>query len=327
MKYAIAALLLSLAAGAGANDGIGAVGAGGIVFRKTDAIAMKKEVLNVGHQWITVDYEFLNESAADVEETVIFPMPAYPVGEQLGETYYGQPGGFKVTVDGKDVPARTVVRALVDGADVTASLKKAGLTDAQIAYPDFAAAEHKIKVPPLSAQQRKQLKATGLLGDGPYNDMTPTWDAQVSYVWQQVFPRNRIVRVHHEYRPLVGAGPGESVFDQDAAKRYCADRAFLSSWDKAVRSGNGYSAAKVAYILKTGNTWKNGIEDFTLNVVKSDPSELVTLCFPGTFKKIDARTYQVKLRNFRPASNLDVFFGNPVDAADDTRAELPRLSQ
>jgi hypothetical protein len=30
---------------ASANDGIGAVSAGGIVFGKTDAIAMKKEVL------------------------------------------------------------------------------------------------------------------------------------------------------------------------------------------------------------------------------------------------------------------------------------------
>lgn len=327
MKYAIAALLLPLATGAAANDGIGAVGAGGIVFRKTDAIAMKKEVLNVGHQWITVDYEFLNESAADVEETIIFPMPGYPVGEQLSETYYGQPGGFKVTVDGKDVPARTAVRALIDGTDVTAELRKAGLSDAQIAYPDFAARRHKIKVPPFTAQQRKQLKAARLLDQGSSGEETPMWDAQVSYVWQQTFPRNRIVRVHHEYRPLVGAGPGESVFDQAAAKRYCADRAFLNSWDKAITSGNGYSAAKVAYILKTGNTWKNGIEDFTLNVVKSAPSELVTLCFPGTFKKVDARTYQVKLRNFRPAGDLEVFFGNPVEAADDTRAELPHLSR
>ena len=68
--------------------------------------------------------------------------------------------------------------------------------------------------------------------------------------------------------------------------------------------------AKASYILKTGNNWKRGIEDFTLNLVKQDPSELISLCFPGTVNKVDARTYQVHLKNFRPASNLDVYFGN-----------------
>ena len=117
----------------------------------------------------------------------------------------------------------------------------------------------------------------------------------------------------------------------DTVKRYCADAAFLKGWDKLIeRADNGqgrYDAAKVAYILKTGNTWKNGIEDFTLNIVKSAPSELVTLCFPGTFKKIDATTYQVRLRNFRPTRDLDVFFGIPGDRDFDNKAEMPRLDR
>jgi hypothetical protein len=67
MKYAIAAALF-LPLAAGANDGIGVVAAGGIVFEKTDAVA------------------------------TIFPMPAYPASVQVSDTYYGQPGGFSVTV-------------------------------------------------------------------------------------------------------------------------------------------------------------------------------------------------------------------------------------
>ena len=324
MKYAIAALMLAFSAGAGANDGIGAVAAGGIVFGKTDAVAMKKEVLNVGHDRITVDYEFLNESGADVEETIVFPMPAYPVRQQEADAYYGQPSGFTVTVDGKPVRMRTVVRALYADEDVTAQLVKAGLSDAQIAYGTVF--DDQVRVPPLSAAQRRRLHDAGLFGDGP------EWDAQVSYVWQQKFPSNRIVRVHHAYRPLVSAGPGESSVDSDTVKRYCADDAFLKGWDKVIERANstpqgGYDAAKVAYILKTGNTWKNGIEDFTLNIVKSAPSELVTLCFPGTFKKIDARTYQVRLRNFRPTRDLDVFFGIPGGGGGIYAPEPPRLSR
>jgi len=72
------ALLASmLPAMATANDGIAAVGLGGIVFGKTDAIAMKKEVLTISYDKISVDYEFLNESGKDVEETIVFPLPPY----------------------------------------------------------------------------------------------------------------------------------------------------------------------------------------------------------------------------------------------------------
>ena len=323
-----AALLLCLATGARANDGIGAVAAGGIVFGKTDAVAMKKEVLNVGHDRITVDYEFLNESRADVEETIVFPMPPYPAMGKARNAYYGQPARFTVTVDGQPVPMRTVVRALHGGRDVTAQLVKAGLSEAQIAYGSVF--DDQVRVPPPSAAQRRRLEQQRLFGDGDLGQVGPWWDVQVSYVWRQRFPAGRIVRVHHAYRPLASGGPGESVLDPETAQRYCADAAFIKDWARIVGADDGhgaYGAAKVGYILKTGNTWKNGIEDFTLNIVKSAPSELVTLCFPGTFDKIDATTYRVRLRNFRPTRDLDVFFGIPGSQVDDTRAEMPRLNR
>jgi hypothetical protein len=327
MKTLIAAALL-LPLAAHANDAIGTVGAGGIVLRKTDAIAMKKEVLTVGYRRITVDYEFVNESGADVEETVVFPMPAYPASVQVSDTYYGQPGGFSVTVDGRPVQTRTVLAALHDGVDVTARLRKAGLSDAQIAYGTLFS--DRVKVPPLSAQQRQQLGRMGLFGDARTGEPDPLWDVQINYVWQQRFPANQVVRVHHAYRPLIGTGPGEWTFDALDAKQYCADPAFLKSWKKlAARNGDPdhqyLPSAKVAYILKSGNTWKRGIEDFTLNLVKNDPAELISLCFPGTFRKIDARTYQVRLRNFQPTADLDVYFGN-VDDAGASEAEIPRLN-
>lgn len=317
-----AALLLPLLASA--NDGIGAVSAGGIVFGKTDAIAMKKEVLNVSYTLISVDYEFVNESAAEVEETIIFPLPAYPASNLPSESYYGQPGGFSIKVDDKPVSFRTVVQASLNGKDVTAQLKKAGLSDAQIAYtPAFG---EQRKVAKLTAQQRQQLIQLHLIGDGPTAEIEPIWDIQVNYVWQQKFPANKVVRVHHEYKPFISGGPGDWVMDKDTEKRFCTDAAFLASWKKFA-THDPYSdvlpSSKVAYILKTGNTWKNGIEDFTLNVIKNDPKELVSLCFPGSFKKIDARTYQVKLRNFRPTNDLDVYFGNITPGETVSEGEMP----
>jgi hypothetical protein len=326
MKYAIAAILL-LPLLASANDGIAGVSAGGIVFRKTDAIAMKKEVLNVSHQLISVDYEFLNESTSEVEETIVFPLPAYSAMQQDWDTYYGQPNGFSIDVDGKPVRFQSVVRALRKDVDVTAQLKKLGLSDAQIAYhPSF---DDKLEVPPLSAQQEAQLAKLKLYGKGQHGQTGPLWEVQVNYVWQQKFPANKPVRVHHQYRPFYSGGPGEWTMNEDTRKQYCADAAFLKSWNRLAQGDEPewktVPAAKVSYILKTGNTWKNGIEDFTLNLVKSKPSELVSLCFPGTFKKIDANTYQVRLRNFRPTQDLGVYFGNIGESGVDNSGQMPVL--
>jgi len=325
MKSIIAVALL-LPALAGANDGIGGVSAGGIVFGKTDAIAMKKEVLTVSHRLISVDYEFVNESAKDVVETIIFPLPVYTATLLPSPTYYGQPGNFSITVDGKPVDFRTEVRAMLDDEDVTAQLHGVGISDAQIAYhQDFGP---QAKAPPLTAKQRQQLTALKLIGTGPSDEQEPLWSIQVNYVWRQKFPAQQRVTVHHAYRPFVTAGPGASGMDAETARRYCADAAFTKRWKRlAARNDGQYlNAAQVSYILKTGNTWKNGIEDFTLNIVKQAPEELVSLCFPGTFKKTDANTFQVRLRNFRPTEDLEVYFGNIDPNGEPNDGQMPRVN-
>lgn len=311
LQIACAALTLSNAAHA--NDGIASVSVGGIVFGKTDAIAMKKEVLNVSHNQISVDYEFLNESATDVEETIVFPLPPYPAAQQGSDTYYGQPDGFSIRVDGKPVTfqSRLLARS-PDGEDVTAQLRKLGLSNKEIAYtPAFEASSGKVAA--FTEQQAKQLIKLGLL-DKESRD--PTWTVEVNYVWRQKFPANKIVRVHHDYRPFYEGGPGASAMYDGFAETYCTDQSYLKARAKVEARSKGYvNTHNVSYILTTGNTWKNGIEDFTLNIIKRKPDELISLCFPGTFKKIDALTYQVRLANFRPSKNLDVHFGNVEEDA------------
>lgn len=320
LQLAIAALTFSNAALA--NDGIAAVGVGGIVFGKTDAIAMKKEVLNISHNLISVDYEFLNESTRDVDETIVFPLPAYPAAQQGSDTYYGQPDGFSIRVDGKPVAfqSRLVARS-PDGDDVTAQLRKLGFSNKEIAYsPTFAYKSGKVAA--FTEQQARQMIKLGLLDK---ESREPTWTVEVNYVWTQKFPANKIVRVHHDYRPFVAGGPGESAMHEDFAKIYCTDQSYLNARAKVEARKNGYlNTHNVSYILTTGNTWKNGIEDFTLNIVKRKPDELISLCFPGNFKKIDARTYQVRLQNFHPTQDLDVHFGN-VDNDEDQSGVMPVL--
>lgn len=313
-----------LAPAALANDGVASVSAGGIVFGKTDAIAMKKEVLNVSHKLISVDYEFLNESGNDVEETIVFPLPAYPAAQQVSDSYYGQPNGFKIMVDGKPVAFTSQLAAFApDGTDVTAQLKKLGLSNAQIAH-STGFDPSVTKVPDFSEKQYKQLAKLGLMGtdNGSHE---PAWTVQVNYVWKQKFPVGQVVRVHHAYRPFYAGGPGMSVMYEGFGKTYCTDDAYLNARAKVEERKQYIDTRNVSYILKTGNTWKRGIEDFTLNIIKGKPDELISLCFPGKFKKINPTTYQVRLTNFRPSKDLEVHFGNVEDDGTDSNGVMPVL--
>jgi hypothetical protein len=300
---------LSLPTLAQANDSTAGVSAGGIVLRKTDAIAMKKEVLSVSRQVIKVDYEFLNETDADVDETIAFPLPAYPATNRQWQTYYGQPPGFVINVDGKPVKFTTRLEAVLGKRNVTEQLRQAGLSDAQIAYnPGF----HMVKEVPLTPAQKTRLGKLGLYGDQDGEPDSRLWSVEVNYVWSQKFPAHKVVKVHHAYSPFVDNGPGVSDLKPDFEKRYCADKGFLNAWHHVAKKNktDSVTAEYVSYILKSGNNWKNGIEDFTLNVIKQDPVELVSLCFPGKFTKVDATTYQVHLTNFHPKEDLAIYFGN-----------------
>lgn len=322
LPLALAACMFAPAALA--NDGVASVSAGGIVFGKTDAIAMKKEVLNVSHKLISVDYEFLNESASDVEETIVFPLPPYPAAQQISDSYYGQPNGFKILVNGKPVAftSRLVAQG-PDGTDVTAQLKKLGLSNAQIAYS--SGFDKSVgSVPDFTAQQYKQLAKLGLLGTDN-GSQEPAWTVEVNYVWKQKFPVGQVVRVHHEYRPFYAGGPGMSVMYEGFDKEYCTDQAYLNARAKVEARKAYIDTRNVSYILTTGNTWKRGIEDFTLNIIKGKPDELISLCFPGKFKKLNATTYQVRLTNFRPSKDLEVHFGNVEDDGTDSNGVMPVL--
>jgi hypothetical protein len=70
--------LLTFAAslGAYANDTVAALGVGGVIaYGKTDAVVMRKEVLEISPRRIEVAYEFVNETKSPVTLTVAFPLP------------------------------------------------------------------------------------------------------------------------------------------------------------------------------------------------------------------------------------------------------------
>jgi hypothetical protein len=314
MKKILPLLFLAPAISAFANDGIAAVGVGGVVLGKTDDIAMKKEVLNVGWKKISVDYDFMNESTSDKEETIIFPLPEYDVYDADDLRYTGQPGNFSIIVDGQTVSYMPIVQAFFTTKDnkhvnITKELETIGLTKEQLIDSDPFP---KIKDQKTKGQIASLLKRGYLANDS--GDYRPNWSVQISYQWKQTFPAGRMIHVHHEYRPFSSAGPGFDEPEQIRDVNFCQDKSFTDTWEKKLKQGEEAGSrpggSYVSYILQTGNTWKNGIEDFTLNLRKETPGELVTVCFPSDFKKIDSKTLQTHISNFHPATDLNVYFAN-----------------
>jgi len=64
----------------------------------------------------------------------------------------------------------------------------------------------------------------------------------------------------------------------------------------------------VEYILGTGRNWKGPISDFTLDIVKQSPDQVVSLCFPGKVARVDDLTLRFEHKNFVPPDRLLVYF-------------------
>ena len=63
------------AAPAFANDSVAELGTGGLILSRTDAVSMLSENLSISPDKVDVDYVFRNQTEADVEAIVAFPMP------------------------------------------------------------------------------------------------------------------------------------------------------------------------------------------------------------------------------------------------------------
>lgn len=350
---AAAALLAVCAASAFGNDGYGELGLGGVVtLGHTYAVEMSREVLEVSPDKIRVDYVFKrNSSHGDKGIPVLFPLPLYQA-ETPSWSWAGAPEGFSVTVDGKPRPFKTVVKGRIGrcadftrdrncGTDVTDSLKAAGLSDAQIALypaasPFFDSKGVRPRVPKLTEAQTKQLLRQGLVEEeGPSDERPyPTWLADVTYVWEMAFNGRTTIDVSHQYAPFTSGGSESYFFTEDMLRNdYCADDQLIEAWKKLSAAAAPVEGSygplrgqRIEYILTTANSWGGYIEDFTLRLKKGKPQELVLLCFPGKFRKVDPLTLEVKLKNFHPRNELRVLFLN-TDSGNGMPGTPPVLSK
>ncbi|MBI4961655.1 MAG: DUF4424 family protein [Desulfomonile tiedjei] len=305
-----------------ANDSTARLGAGGIELLKNEHIRMLEEVLEISPTKVRVKYRFLNESDQDTHTTVAFPVsPEDPI---LG---YHSPVAFssnilktfKVLVNGRLLTTQHERKAVVDGRDITAELRKLGLSDKEIFF--------EVSYENLDPLLEKLRKPREEFGD---------WSISHTLYWEMTFPTHKETIVEHEYEP--GAGGGWTIPYQGGAKEEfkksvanlwssfsgkleerededCLDEATKRAVENRVKvavaeGANSVSVSYVSieYILGTGRNWKGPIGEFKLRLIKEKPDQFVSVCFPGRPEKISPTTYEFVQKDFVPPDKLVVYF-------------------
>jgi Domain of unknown function (DUF4424) len=316
---ALTALLLALPASARANDSAAEIAAGGLVLKEERRVAMRSERLTITRgvearplakggtyqapTWrVTVEYEFVNESAEPVTTEVAFPEPA-----RAWSPAYGSPGPrwLRAWVDGRPIEVTDGVRAFVGDRDVTAQLRALGVSphylqcgehlERECEDYEFDAAYRKL------GPERHQALSKELVNGGGY----PTWRIEPLWHWRQTFPPGRVVRVRHEYGAspgygLVGPGQHTGTFPDDCAGPTV--QAKLSAG-----GGSQIPIDWVRYILLTANNWKRPIGRFEL-VVEHPADLLPSFCWDGPIERTSPTSVRARATDFVPKLDLTVYF-------------------
>lgn len=312
MACAITALAIG---GAQANDSAAKISAGGIVLEKTDNVRMVSEDLYVSKDLVKVRYVYENITNAPQDLTVAFPLPKiaaedvpYSYSRHFENTDFID---FSTKIDGDNVePREIVVIRSQDGRNVTEFFKNKGLPlgpfNALWSY-NLENDYDNIKMITLSQDLREE----GLLIQDEDGYDRRAWSTEIYFVWQYRFEPGKQVTVDHQYTPITGGQffLGDVTYDgwsfkKDFQKEFCASESEWTALEKIAGKQQTPLIVDLGYILQTGNNWAGPIGQFKLTIDKSDPRNIVTLCWDGKLTKIAPTQFQFEASNFTPKQDI-----------------------
>jgi hypothetical protein len=330
LRAAAFACVAGLCAPAFANGVISEFPAGGLEFKEAANIAIAREDLYLSLRQIRVHYVYRSDDTKTETHTIGFPMPKVPVNggpDFLGGSDAGMLGDmrnymdFKVSVDGKPLEAKLHEFAWIDGKDVSAELRAAGVP----LIPNFGE-EGDDAFAGVDKAVLDGLVKKGYLQSYDGSDyLDPLWEYQTVFEWQQDFAPGK-TEVEISYVPLNGypsdiggmyEGGGESD-DPEAVKvnsaEYCIDDAMVKAIERRKDKENtGYEVVTQGYVTTSGNFWKGPIEEFNLTVDKHDTGEgmedadMVAFC-PLEAKKVSDTQFQWSAKNYEPERDISVVY-------------------
>jgi hypothetical protein len=315
----LAASLL-LAPALSADDGAASIAAGGIILMKREPrITMAKETLRISQTRVVVDYDFRNDSDADITTEVAFPIPAYEFPDESTNLLPNQMGfdDFKLWVDNAPQNFAVETRSFVGKSEVTGLLKGLGIDAASFGHYSKGRSDvgyFSRDIDRLSPSQRTLLVGRGVISSE--SDRDPVWSAnwrvEKKYHWTQIFPAHSVVQIRHQYTPVLG---NSNTYQTPELPTVCPSRTLMETLDrKADHTQDLMGLQYVDFILTTANTWKTPIEDFTLIVERPQRPRsrinLVSFCWEGPVVQIDGTHFSAHVSNFIPKKELRIGFIN-----------------
>ena len=314
-----------------ANDTTAELATGGLIFVRSDQIAMESEDLFISPGEVRVRYEFRNRGDADIESVVAFPMPdikadpytmtSIPEGER--DNFLG----FTVEVSGSAIEPELDQRVFAAEVDVTELLRENAIP--LWPYGEGAAAA----IAELDAGVLDDWVSRGILiieefddGSGMKKVWSPFWKLKSTYWWTMTFPAGERVEVKHSYTPSVGGTVATTFLEHGKARgdiyeeykgKYCMDGGFVRAVEAAAAKSPDkyapYYETWISYVLKTGANWATNIEKFKLTIDKGSPRNLVSFCGTGV-KKTGPTTFEMTAEDFYPQRDLDILILQPFES-------------
>ena len=318
MRTAVLLMLALSPAAILADDGAASIAAGGlIVMRREERIAMAKEVLFISARKVTVDYDFRNDTDADITTEVAFPIPPYSLASDQNPASQGF-DDFKLWIEGEPTHFEIEAKAILRGRDYSVLLKSFRIDIAS--GGNITSNNRSLQLKKLNSTQKARLIKAGLV-DNP-NSPAALWSVEKKYYWLQTFPAHTTIHIRHEYTPVTGNSNNTFWFEESAdkendkiegAKSFCVDPALLKILKPlSERKGEMLPLFYVDFVLTTANTWKRPIEDFTLVVERphgqKSPQTFVSFCWDGPVTKLDGDHFSVHAMDFIPKKELHIGF-------------------
>jgi len=284
---------------------------------------MVSEKLEISVHRIRVDYVFRNISAQDVNAVVAFPLPEVAGSDESPITIPSKDPlnfmSFKVTVDGKAVSPRLLIRAVLpNGKDVTERVRSLGLP-LSVLDQRLDGAIQRLPDKERLRLEKDELLLTQEFEQPPgkkHESISPLWGTRVQFHWTQHFPAKGIVRVSHTYLPVVGGSYVTYGDDgHNDVSRYCGNGAMLKQIkDVKAKLGKRQDEVElwernIKYILTTANNWKGPIEEFHLGINSDSSDDVVMTCMP--LLRVSPTRYEMNASNFHPHRDLDLMILQP----------------
>ncbi len=317
---------------------------GSIQFMKPKAIAIHRQDVTLSLDKITSNYVFVNNSALEIIETIVFPAPYYPQEKKKKFKEQQQFNQLKIIVDGRDIEYKNISLPIsMHGEDLSEFFKSLGISG------DPTQIMASINSNENSRHIRNALVEHKLI-DSKTN--TPLWNNKTYYYWQQKFPPAQEVHVCQTYKPnlkiyqnniqyklqkpskhsnswlnkLINKEPQKPVVIVNQKreiknlkdnltksfpyiKQFCPANADYLSLLHSVRTPwqQKLISRELQYNLINNDNWSNAIDYFTLKI--EHPENIPALsCWPHKFEHSSPTTLIFSATNYIPTQDIAILF-------------------